>query len=284
MWTVGAGGVDGVDRVAALGQHHGPVVDVARVGRIGRVELGGDGELAGAQHALEPAARGVAGQGRQRVGRARPAGGRSRGAQRRARHGRSRTHPQPGRAALAAMVDRRLQLGDRVALRHPARALPGLHPDAAHLRLDLAMAVGAHAAAGTVAHLLRAVHRAGHAGRAQHALAAHLAVEQQALDAALDQRPPARSSRCEADALRATARPRHRPTRNGGRTAPRSRHGGPTRGGRRTSGGRVAAVGDQLAQALGRELGLQRLGRGRWPRPRDRRRRACGSPRRHCSR
>ena len=63
-----------------------------------------------------------------------------------------------------------------------------LHPDAAHLRLDLAMAVGAHAAAGPVAQGLRAIHRAGHAGRAQHALAAHLAVEQRALDRLLDGR------------------------------------------------------------------------------------------------
>src|SRR5262249_43051785 len=58
-------------------------------------------------------------------------------------------------------------------------------PDAFHLRLHLAMAVGAHAAAGSVAQVLRAVHRAGHAGRGQRALPAHLAVEQQALEVAL---------------------------------------------------------------------------------------------------
>ena len=44
-----------------------------------------------------------------------------------------------------------------------------------------------HAAAGAVAQLLRAVHRAGHAGRGEHALAAHPAVEQQALGSALDE-------------------------------------------------------------------------------------------------
>ena len=61
-----------------------------------------------------------------------------------------------------------------------------LHPDAGHLGLDLAIAVVAHAAAGAVAQVLRAVHRAGHAGRGQDALAAHPAVEQEALDHPLD--------------------------------------------------------------------------------------------------
>ena len=42
------------------------VVDVLRVGGIGRVQLGRDGELAAAQHALQPPARGVARQRRQR--------------------------------------------------------------------------------------------------------------------------------------------------------------------------------------------------------------------------
>ncbi len=50
---------------------------------------------------------------------------------------------------------------------------------------------GAHAAARAVAQVLRAVHRARHAGRAQHALAAHLAVEQEALDRCARPRPPA---------------------------------------------------------------------------------------------
>ena len=44
----------------------------------------------------------------------------------------------------------------------------------------------AHAAAGPVAQVLRAIHRAGHAGRGQRALAAHLAVEEEALDLPLD--------------------------------------------------------------------------------------------------
>src|SRR5581483_4567713 len=64
-------------------------------------------------------------------------------------------------------------------------AVPALHPDAFHLRLHLAMAVGTNAAAGTVAQGLRTVHRAGHAGRGEGALPAHLAIEQQALGALL---------------------------------------------------------------------------------------------------
>ena len=39
------------------------------------------------------------------------------------------------------------------ALAHPPAALVGLHPDAAIFGLDLAVAVRAHAAAGTVAQL-----------------------------------------------------------------------------------------------------------------------------------
>jgi hypothetical protein len=64
-------------------------------------------------------------------------------------------------------------------------AFGGLDPDAAHLRLDLAVAVVTHAATGSVAHLLGAVHRAGHAGGREHALAALAAVKHQAFGAPL---------------------------------------------------------------------------------------------------
>src|SRR6266567_7148482 len=69
---------------------------------------------------------------------------------------------------------------------HPLAAVPCLDPDAAHARLHLAESIGTNAAAGAVAHGLGAVHRAGHSGIAERALAAHLAIEQHALDRALD--------------------------------------------------------------------------------------------------
>src|SRR5208283_3081554 len=52
----------------------------------------------------------------------------------------------------------------------------------------LAIAVGAHAAARAVAQGLGAVHRTRHAGGGEHALAAHAAVVQRALDGLLDGR------------------------------------------------------------------------------------------------
>ena len=93
---------------------------------------------------------------------------------------------QPRRAALQAVIDGELHGVDRVPVAHPLRARPALDPDAAHLGLDLAVAVGPDAPAGTVPDALGAVHRARHAGARQRALTAHLAVEQRALDRALD--------------------------------------------------------------------------------------------------
>ena len=58
--AVGAGGVGGVDRVADLGERAGGLEDVGGVGAVGRVELGGHRELAGAERAFEPAAGGHA--------------------------------------------------------------------------------------------------------------------------------------------------------------------------------------------------------------------------------
>ncbi len=55
--AVGAGTVGGVDGVAYLREHQRVAVDVFGVGAVGRVELGGDGEAAGAQDTFEAACR-----------------------------------------------------------------------------------------------------------------------------------------------------------------------------------------------------------------------------------
>src|SRR3984957_17605423 len=91
--------------------------------------------------------------------------------------------------ALAALIDGELHLAHGLdAARYAFAAAIGFDPNAAHVRLVLAVAVGAHAAARAVAQRLRTVHRAGHAGRTQHALTAHAAIEQEALDGFLDAR------------------------------------------------------------------------------------------------
>ena len=76
---------------------------------------------------------------------------------------------------------------DRVAAVHSPATLPSLHPDAGHVWLDLAIAVGAHPAAGTVPEPLRTIHRARHAGRGEDALPAHAAIEEQPLHPPLDE-------------------------------------------------------------------------------------------------
>src|SRR6202008_1222635 len=86
-------------------------------------------------------------------------------------------HAEPRGAALQAVIDGELNPAHRLDAVGNALAAPiGLDPDAAHLGFHLAMPVVAHAAAGSVAQGLRTVHRARHAGRAQHALPAHAAV------------------------------------------------------------------------------------------------------------
>src|SRR4051794_26926833 len=93
----------------------------------------------------------------------------------------------PRRRALEAVVDRRAEIVDvRAPDRELLGAVVGLDPDAAHLGLDLAVAVRAHPAAGSVAQRLRARHRARHAGLVQDALAAHAAVPDRPLDRVLD--------------------------------------------------------------------------------------------------
>ena len=60
--AVGAAAVGGVDGVHIAVKHFGAAVDLAGVGRIGRLQLAGDGKAATAQHALQAPRRGVAGQ------------------------------------------------------------------------------------------------------------------------------------------------------------------------------------------------------------------------------
>src|SRR5690349_21968945 len=71
----------------------------------------------------------------------------------------------PRRGALEAVVDRRAKVVDVVAPhRQLLRALVGPQPHTAHLGLNLAMAVCAHAAAWPVAQRLGARHRADKPG------------------------------------------------------------------------------------------------------------------------
>src|SRR3954447_19691776 len=92
----------------------------------------------------------------------------------------------PRRGAVQAVVDGRAQPVD-VGPPHGEvlGAVVGLQPDAAHLGLDLAVAVRANAAARTVAKGLGARHRAGQAGVVQDALPAHAAVPDRPLDRVL---------------------------------------------------------------------------------------------------
>ena len=71
---------------------------------------------------------------------------------------------------------------------HSPCPLPCFDPNAVHLGLNLAKATFPDTAAWTVAQILRAIHWTGHAGRGKHALAAHTAVKQEALDQPLGHR------------------------------------------------------------------------------------------------
>src|ERR1700716_1941441 len=83
----------------------------------------------------------------------------------------------PGRGALQLPIHRLLQVQDVILEDgQPPRALPGLDPDATLVRVHLAVAVGAHPTAGTVAEILGAAHRAAQAGRVQDALSTHAAI------------------------------------------------------------------------------------------------------------
>ena len=201
MWRVGAGRVGRVDRVAHLGEHERALVDLARIGA--------SGGFSSAVTAKRPERSTRSSRPReqwpgQRAAAARPDRARRIGSWLRRRRGHA-ARCVAHELSQAERPLRRLSTGfctSRILpCRHPLRALPGLHPDARHLRLHLAMAVGAHAAAGPVAEVLRAVHRAGHAGRGERALAAHLAIEQQPLHPrARGRRPDARAAHGRASA------------------------------------------------------------------------------------
>ncbi len=201
--AIGAAAVGRVDRVGIAVEYAGAAVDLVGIRGIRRGELGGHREPARAQHALEAAGRYVAGQDRQRI-----AGNRFVLEFHALLSGLLAHDAQPRRASLQALVDRGLYVPHGFdAARDALTALVREHPHALHGRDHFAMAVRAHAAAGAVAQLLRAIHRAGHAGRAQHALPAHPAVEQKPLHRALDGsdrplQPPVADGapeRCETD-------------------------------------------------------------------------------------
>src|SRR5271166_6626564 len=85
--TVRARAVSGVDAVDPAVKIARPHLDVLDVRRIRRAEFGGDSEFSATKHALEPPARGMAGQVDERGGRiradvigVRKRGGRHRGA------------------------------------------------------------------------------------------------------------------------------------------------------------------------------------------------------------
>src|SRR3989454_4212126 len=93
----------------------------------------------------------------------------------------------PGGSSLQLPIDGLLQMLDVVLEeRHAPRALPGFDPDASLVGIDLAVAVGPHTAAGAVAQILGAAHRAAEAGRVQDALTAHAAVPDRFLQRLLD--------------------------------------------------------------------------------------------------
>src|SRR2546421_2712584 len=93
----------------------------------------------------------------------------------------------PGRRALQLPVDRLLQVLDvATPERQLARTFPGLDPDAALVRVHLAIAIGTHAAAWPIAQVLRATHRTAHPGRVQDALAAHAAIPNRLFERLLD--------------------------------------------------------------------------------------------------
>ena len=68
---------------------------------------------------------------------------------------------------------------------HLAGSLPSLYPDARHFRNHLAMSIGPHPAAGSVAEILGTGHGTGHSGAVQDALSAHATVENGALGQSL---------------------------------------------------------------------------------------------------
>ena len=117
--------------------------------------------------------------------------------------------------------------------RQGAGTLLRFQPYAFHLRLHLAAAVLAHAAARAVPQRLRAGHRAGHPGVVQDALPAHLAPEDRVLDGVLDDGDDAHARPAPAGAARRGA-PLHASS-----SSPRRGRSRPPRRRRRTPASRV---------------------------------------------
>ena len=168
--------VRGVDGVADLGEDERGVEYVVRVGAIRRIEFCGNREQARAQDFFEPSI-GFGGRQRHlalRLGSVAPT--------RRRDLVPAGHQVDPRRASLELPIDRGLQDMQFIFVgRHRLGALEGVHPDTAHLGLDLAMAVCAHASTGSISKILRAGHRTGHARRVENALATHLAIEDPSL-------------------------------------------------------------------------------------------------------
>src|SRR5579871_4820940 len=103
----------------------------------------------------------------------------------------SRHQVDPGARILQAPVHRLVIFEQLLLPAEFARPLINEPPDAVPVGIDLAMSVRPDAAAGAVAHLFGAAHRAGEGGIAGHALPAGLASKQRSLDGIL----------CDQDAL-----------------------------------------------------------------------------------
>ena len=84
---------------------------------------------------------------------------------------------QPRALAPAPVVDRAVQQSEVTGPFRGGRAVVGVDPDAAAVRVHLARAVRAHSPARAVAQFLRAAHRAHVPGDGQRTLAAHPAAE-----------------------------------------------------------------------------------------------------------
>ena len=188
--AVGAAAVGGVDRVDVAVEHAGAAVDVLGIGGIRRVELGRHRERA------RRAAR--ARGGRATCG---PAGSAadSRAPARPRRSCACAASPATMRAdfsrATASHDERPASLRSTAncttctaALPSRIRALPAIASTQTHLHLRAPLRTGRSARTppqGPLRSSFGTVHRAGHAGRGQHALPAHPAVEEEALHDAL---------------------------------------------------------------------------------------------------
>ena len=193
--AVGTAAVSGIDGIDITVEDTRAPVDLLGVRGVGWRHLRGHRELPRAQDALQTAGGCVTRQDRQWI-----AGYRLVLEDQALSPARSRATRNQEDLPVSRRSTGMLYVGERVGAAGNAGAAGYSEmPDALHVRPNLAVAVGAHAAAGSVAQVLRTVHGAGHAGRAEDALPAHPAIEQQPLDRALEPPPrdaPDADSRC----------------------------------------------------------------------------------------